>query len=280
MTIYKRISSVSTAIDSAFSIPLQEMCGLSLILALMLLTFSGCSKRYDNLSAYLPFNMGEGSFKTGYLADQIDKDFRSIHPGPMAVTTFVNVDDLYSTTTFGRILSEQLMSELAMKGFEVIELRHPDALQLMDAGGEFALSRDVSVLRRKQELGAIVVGTYAVSPTRVYLNVRLIDPGSSMVLSAASAEMSKTDEIAKLLQAGSKTTNSQTNSTSGAMERIPVKRFEPSTYPASMSSSAESAANLPDEVPAPPPVVTPAPSTSSQPKTTMVKPVTSPKFSK
>jgi TolB-like protein len=214
--------------------PFQVLCqALALLIAKLIcvvafLALCGCSKRYDDMPAYWPVAMGDydnesvGRFKTSYLASQIDNYYRGTNPGPIGVTTFVNVDDLYSTSTFGRMLAEQLMSELAMSGYDVIELRHADALQLMDARGEFALSRDPTFVRTSRELGGVVVGTYVVSPVRVYLNARLIDPATSRVLSAGSVEMSKTKEISKMLRGGT---------FGAALERIPVRHIGFSTYP-------------------------------------------------
>lgn len=193
-----------------------------LLAVAMLLVLAGCSKRYDDIPAFLPFNLGEnenhgvGRFKTSYLVDQIDLYYRGTNPGPIGVTTFVNIDDLYSTSTFGRMVGEQLMSELAMRGYDVVELRHSDALQFLAPDGEFALSRDLGVVRRERQLGGIVVGTYVVSPVRVYLNARLINPASSMVLSAGSVEMSKTPELVRLLRGGS---------LPASLERIPVRHM-------------------------------------------------------
>jgi TolB-like protein len=161
-------------------------------------------------------NYGPGRFKTSLLAAQIDRHYRGSAPGPIGVTTFVNVDDLYSSSTFGRMVGEQLMSELAMKGFDVIELRHTDALQFLDRGGEFALSRDAGMVRPERNLAGVVVGTYVASPERVYVNARLIDPSTSVVLSAGSVEMSKTPELTKLLRGGS---------LPGSLERIPVRHL-------------------------------------------------------
>ena len=210
----------------------QRTCQLILVLAFLQLSLAGCSRRYDDMPVFLPFsvstdhqNESVGRFKTSYLAEQIDQYYRGTNPGPLGVTTFVNVDDLYNTSTFGRMVGEQLMSELAMRGFDVVELRHADALQFMNTGGEFALSRDVAALRRQRDLGGVVVGTYVASPVRVYLNARLVDPTSSMVLSAGSVEMSKTEEIARLLRGGSMPTT---------MERIPVRHLGYSTFPMAM----------------------------------------------
>ena len=198
-----------------------------------LLFVSGCgqSKRYSDLPAYSAStpkdapNQSVGRFKTSYLADQIDTFYRGTDPGPIGVTTFVNLDDLYSTSSFGRMVGEQLMSELAMKGYDIVELRHSDALQFLSNAGEFALSRQVSAVKSEQNLGGVIVGTYVASPERVYLNARLLDPRSSVVLSAGSVEMEKTKELARLLRSGGFTTT---------LERIPVKHLGLYRYPMNM----------------------------------------------
>lgn len=205
---------------------------LLMVLLSILILLAGCSRRYDDVPAYFPFDLetGEnksvGRFKTAYLAEEIDHYYRGTNPGPLGVTTFVNVDDLYSTSTFGRVVGEQLMTELSMRGFDVIELRHSDALQFLNNQGEFALSREMGAVRRERKLGGVVVGTYVLSPERVYLNARLLDPTSSMVLSAASAEMSKSPEIAKLARGGGFT---------GSLERIPVKHLGLSAFPMNLN---------------------------------------------
>jgi hypothetical protein len=50
----------------------------------------------------------------------------------------------------------------------------------------------------------------------VYVNARLVDPSTSLVLSAGSVEMSKTRELTKLLRGGS---------VPGSLERIPVRHL-------------------------------------------------------
>ena len=207
----------------------QRVCQvLSVCTGILVFGAAGCSPRYDDMPAYWPIpnkdydNYGPGRFKTSLLAAQIDRHYRGSAPGPIGVTTFVNVDDLYSSSTFGRMVGEQLMSELAMKGFDVIELRHTDALQFLDRGGEFALSRDAGMVRPERNLAGVVVGTYVASPERVYVNARLIDPSTSVVLSAGSVEMSRTPELAKLLRGGS---------LPGSLERIPVRHLGTMTQP-------------------------------------------------
>lgn len=206
----------------------QRMCHLlTMACTGILLSVSACSPRYDDVPAYWPIPMGDyenygpGRFKTALLAAQIDQYYKGAVPGPIGVTTFVNIDDLYASSTFGRMVGEQLMSELAMKGFDVVELRQSDALQFLDTSGEFALSRDVRAVRPHRNLAAVVVGTYVVSPERVYVNARLIDPSTALILSAGSVEMSKTRELAKMLRG---------SSMPGTLERIPVKQLGYASY--------------------------------------------------
>ena len=190
------------------------------LVILVALFLSSCSRRYADLPPYsfIDNEQSVGKFKTTYIAEKIDDYYKGINPGPIAIASFVNIDDLHMTSTFGRMLAEQLMSELVMRGYEVVELRHSQAIQfLADDGGEFALSRNINNLRKERNLGGIVVGTYTVSPKRVYLNARLINPTTSVVLSAATAEMSKTSEIEKMLKGG---TGSGVTTT---LERVPIR---------------------------------------------------------
>ncbi len=200
------------------------------VLAMSAPVLTGCasSKRYSDLPAFSAYdiydseNQSVGRFKTSYLADQIHAYFRGNAAGPVAVATFVDLDNLYGTSTFGRVLGEQMISELAMKGYNVREIRQSEALQIMYDQGEFGLSRDLKQLRQAQDLSGIIVGTYTVSPVRIYVNARLIDPNSALVLSAASVEMPKTQEIAKMLR---------NNSLPTSMERIPVRNVAFANYP-------------------------------------------------
>ena len=231
----------------------QVACHLlfgTLVAVITILALTGCSRRYDDYPAYTPVKMkdyenyGVGRFKTSYLIDQIDEYYRGTNAGPVGVATFVNLDDLYTTSTFGRVLGEQVMSELAMRGFDVVELRHSDALQFLAPDGEFALSRDVGAVRRERDLGGIVVGTYAVSPIRVYVNARLINPSTSMVQAVGSVEMAKTKEIARLLRGGGMP---------GTLERIPVRHLGLSTYPAAFFGPYNSKFDAEERAYTPPP---------------------------
>jgi len=225
---------------------IQHLCQITLVFALIfILSLPGCSKRYGDMPVYLPFEAGNspnrsvGRFKTSYLAQQIDAYYQGMNPGPIGVTSLVNLDDLTTTSSFGRMFGEQLISELAMLGYDVIELRHADALHFLADSGEFALSRDITSLRHSRDLSGLVVGTYTESPLRIYVNARLIDPSTSRVLSAGSVEMSKTKELARMLRGGR---------IAPTLERIPVKQLGVYSYPVPFQSQRQRAIDLEEMV--------------------------------
>ncbi|MCC6933995.1 MAG: hypothetical protein IT292_12225 [Deltaproteobacteria bacterium] len=199
---------------------LLQVLKFAFLASLFLIIFIACSKRYYDLPAYSslpiynPENNSVGRFKTSYLAEQIHAYFRGNIAGPLAVTTFVDIDNLQYSSSFGRILAEQIMSELVMKGYNVVEMRRSDSFQIQEGEGEFALSREIERLKQNYDISGIVVGTYVASPDRVYVNTRIIDPRTSMVVSVGSVEMSRTSEISKLLRSNSYPTS---------MERIPLQ---------------------------------------------------------
>ena len=63
---------------------------------------------------------------------------------------------------------------------------------------------------------------------RVYVNARLLDPSTSVILAASSVEMDKTAEIAKMLRGGAYPST---------LERIPVKHLEYATFPMALYPS-------------------------------------------
>lgn len=104
----------------------------------------------------------------------------------VAVTTFVNLDNLYATSSLGRYLGEQLLGELRQAGMEVVEVRKTPGLLVSSRHGEYALSRDMAELSAVQNVQALLVGTYTVTGTEVLVNARLLRNEDNRVLAAAT----------------------------------------------------------------------------------------------
>lgn len=98
------------------------------------------------------------------------------------VASFVNIDDLRESSTFGRIISEHYASRFNQKGFTTVEMKLRNDIFIQEGSGEFLLSREVSKISTKHNAQAVVVGTYAVASNKIYITARVIDAPSGRVL--------------------------------------------------------------------------------------------------
>ncbi len=117
----------------------------------------------------------------------------------LMVTTFVNLNRLYSTSSLGRYISEQMISELQFAGINIIDVRKTPALMISEGHGEYGLSRDMDELSFVQPVQAMVVGTYTVAEGKIFINARVLRNEDGMVLSAAQLSLDADAVVARLL---------------------------------------------------------------------------------
>lgn len=164
---------------------------------LLLLVSCGKMKTGGTVSVITPdfFGIGED------LAFQLKANHRHPRGGGerLIMTTFVNLDELYKTSRFGRTLTEALSTRLFGNGFGVMEIRKSAELLIKGESGEMVLTRDAELIARQHEADAIVAGTYSLTPNSVIVNVRLLAAGSQEVLSVAGIEIQRSHNINYLL---------------------------------------------------------------------------------
>ncbi len=117
----------------------------------------------------------------------------------LIMTTFVDIDDLGRTSRFGRVLAESLATRLFNNGFGVVEIRRGADLMIRKNSGEVMLTRNAALIAGEYEAEGVVVGTYALTPTTVIINAKMLDAGSGEVLSVAGLELQRTAQIDGLL---------------------------------------------------------------------------------
>lgn len=106
------------------------------------------------------------------------------------VASFVDVNNLNESSTFGRIMAEQVGSRLAQKGYKVIEMKlRQNSVFVQQEMGEFLLSRDLKDISRNHNASAVVVGTYGNSKNKVYVSVRIVDPKNSVILASSNCRI-------------------------------------------------------------------------------------------
>jgi len=104
----------------------------------------------------------------------------------LTVSTFVNLNNLYVTSSLGRYLGEQLIGELQKQRVAVIDVRKTPGIIISQGQGEYGLSRDMDELSFIHHAQAVVVGTYSVTESGLLINARILRNQDGMVLSTAN----------------------------------------------------------------------------------------------
>ncbi len=151
-----------------------------------------------------PARIDEASFlntQIHEIALQLLRNFRdeSGPSGPVAVATFVDLNNLYRTSPFGRYIAEQLMGELQRAGFNVVEIRKADSIMVKPRYGEYGLSRDIQELARQSSARYILAGTYVTRGRYIMINARLISNENNLVASSGLKILRKDPFLERLL---------------------------------------------------------------------------------
>ncbi|HRW64284.1 MAG TPA: FlgO family outer membrane protein [Candidatus Competibacter sp.] len=103
---------------------------------------------------------------------------------PLLAATFVDINNLETSSGLGRVIGEQIGSRFAQQGFTVIEIKMRNNIFVAEGAGEFALSRSVKEISQSHNAAAVIAGTYAVGRQSVFVNARLIRATDNQVLAS------------------------------------------------------------------------------------------------
>ncbi len=135
------------------------------------------------------------------MAMQLLKNFRGETgpDGPIVVTTFVDLNNLYRTSPFGRYIAEQLMGELQRAGFNVVEIRKTEALMIKPRFGEYGLSREIQEIARQSSARYVLAGTYVTRGRYILINARVISNENNLVASSGLKILRRDPFLEKML---------------------------------------------------------------------------------
>lgn len=119
---------------------------------------------------------------------------------PMIAATFVSIDNLSQSSTFGRISSELMASALAREGMQVREVKMRDSMFIEESVGELILSRQVQRLSSQHNARSILMGTYAQGQDYLYVSARVVRAGDAMVLGSADFRLPLNNNTRSLLE--------------------------------------------------------------------------------
>ena len=121
------------------------------------------------------------------IAEQLfDTKSNKKNPTRVILTSFVDLNNLENTSTFGRLVSESMFNELHIRKFLVTDFRGQEAVTVNE-DGEFHITREVEKLKDIVDaVEYILVGTYVKFENQsLLINARILDSVSGNVLSSA-----------------------------------------------------------------------------------------------
>lgn len=120
------------------------------------------------------------------------------------IASFVNINNLFDSSSFGRIASQQVATQFTNNGYHVIEMLLGRDVIIKQQQGEFLLSRRLKDIGIQHHAQAVLVGTYAIGNDYVYVTTKIIDTGNSKTISSYDYKIRKDGDISDLLDNGSK----------------------------------------------------------------------------
>lgn len=119
---------------------------------------------------------------------------------PLIMATMVNIDALEQTSMLGRLVSEQLSTRLAQGGMKMLEMKLRNSIYLKRGQGELMLTREIGDVASAHNAQAVVVGSYAETREAVFINVKVIQPTTNLVLAGHDYVLAKEGTVRSMLQ--------------------------------------------------------------------------------
>lgn len=165
-------------------------------LALALFLFSGCAESgQPNSAKTVKFDITDLNYKA---ADKLLREAQLPAGSVVIMATVVNIDDIENSSTLGRLISEHVSSHFTRKNMNMIEMKFRENVYMKQNEGELMLTREIGKIAKNHSANAIVVGTYALSNSAVYINLKIIDPRTNVAISATDYVLPMNNDISDM----------------------------------------------------------------------------------
>lgn len=103
---------------------------------------------------------------------------------PIAVTSFVDLQNMDTTSWLGNSVSEAFIFQLQQRGFKIVDFKTTGSIRVTQQG-DFALSRDWQDLAQEQQVTYVLTGTMLRQEGGVLVNARVVAMRSRIVVATA-----------------------------------------------------------------------------------------------
>jgi|SRR5690554_3562170 len=118
----------------------------------------------------------------------------------MLIATLVNIDALERSSTLGRLVSEQVSARFTQADYHMVEMKFANSVYVLQNQGEMMLTREVQELASQHSAQAVIVGTYGESKDFVFVNLKVVQPGTNVVLAVHDYALPLDDNTRAMLR--------------------------------------------------------------------------------
>jgi TolB-like protein len=118
----------------------------------------------------------------------------------MIAASFVDINNLNSSSTFGRMATQQLVSQFTLEGYTFVEVLLRNSLYIDNRQGEFLLSRELNEISTTHDAPIVLVGTYATTDSNVFVTARLIRTTDNVIIASYDYAVPHTRDMRDLLR--------------------------------------------------------------------------------
>ena len=172
----------------------KSVFAFTLTICLFLSSCMNLMARYD-----LDTRLIESAY---YAADRLVDDVRLQLPHDTRIITasFADINNLETSSAFGRMISECIASRLTKHGYHVIEMKLRKSVYVRQKQGEFLLSRKAAEIADQHRAKIIVVGTYAAAKDIVYVSAKMVNPRDGVIRSSYEYKLPVGDNTRRMLE--------------------------------------------------------------------------------
>jgi TolB-like protein len=168
------------------------------LVAMVLLVLTGCAHTgndYVGNNPFIPANYRA--------ADALLMQLNNSLPAgnsTLIVATLVNIDALENSSTLGRLVSEQILTRFTLAGYRMIEMKFRSNIYMLQGQGELMLTREIHELASSHSAQAVIVGTYGESKDYIFVNLKVIQPQTNVVLAVHDYALPLDDNTRSMLR--------------------------------------------------------------------------------
>ena len=129
-----------------------------------------------------------------FLANQLahNRNLKNVSDSRLAIGSFVGMNNLEETDRLGMALAENMMHEMHVRGFGVVDFKTRESIKVRP-NGDFVFSRDVQQLRQQYNIHYYLAGTINRNADGAVINARMIQADTGTIVSTAQSFISNRD---------------------------------------------------------------------------------------